>query len=67
MLLAEALSLNVVGASAKKLREKGEAVKEKDKDKRIEELAVIYEAQNLARERAEAKKRLSEQPSASSG
>jgi hypothetical protein len=66
MLLADALSLNVVGASAKKLREKGEAAKAKEKDARVEELAVIYEAQNLARERAEAKKLLSGSPSVSS-
>lgn len=58
-LLADALSLNVVGASAKKLRAKGEAAQEKAKQDQkkatVEELAVIYEAKILAEARAKVK------------
>ena len=50
-LLAEALSLNCIGASGKKLQEKGAALKSQDHQKRVEELATIYEAQALAKER----------------
>jgi hypothetical protein len=66
MILADALSLNVIGASAKKLKEKGEAAQEEKKKVQVEELAVIYEAQMLAKERYEAKKLLNTQPSVSS-
>ncbi len=51
-LLADALSLNVLGANGKKLREKGQAEQKKAK---VEELAVIYEAKILAEARAKAK------------
>ena len=53
-LLAEALSLNTVGASGKKLREKGEQMKSQDHQKKVEELALIYEAQKVATARFEA-------------
>jgi HSP90 family molecular chaperone len=54
-LLAEALSKNCVGASSKKLQEKGKAAKSEDQKKRAEELATIYEAQALAKERMAAR------------
>jgi hypothetical protein len=58
-LLAEAISLNVIGASGKKLRAKGEAIQaenaEKEKVTKVEELARIYEARILAEARAKAK------------
>jgi len=60
--LAEALSLNVMGASGKKLIAKG---KETTKEAKLEELVDIYEAKILAEERAKTKL-LSEQQSASS-
>ena len=44
-LLADALALNVAGASAKKLMEKGEAMKKK---KETEDLAKIYAAREMA-------------------
>lgn len=66
-LLAEALSLNVVGASGKKLREKGEADQKKSKKVKVEELATIYEAQAIAKERMSSRKtNMSESPSDSS-
>ena len=64
-MLADALSLNIIGASGKKLRARGEAEMTKDKDKRVEELAIIYEAQALAKERREQKKILSDSQSES--
>ncbi len=58
-LLADALSLNVMGASGKKLQQKGIEAQEKErqdqKKKEVEELAVIYEAKILAEARAKAK------------
>ncbi|MCK9570400.1 hypothetical protein M0R72_15745 [Candidatus Pacearchaeota archaeon] len=62
-LLADALSLNVIGASGKKLKEKGEAIQEKTKDQKVEELAIIYEAQKIANERILERKNLSSLPS----
>lgn len=61
-LIADALSLNVMGASGKKLIEASREQNQKDK---VEELATIYEAKILAEERAQ-KKLSSEQPLASS-
>jgi polyhydroxyalkanoate synthesis regulator phasin len=54
-LLAEALSKNCVGASSKKLQEKGKATKTEDQMRKVEELATIYEAQKLANERYQAR------------
>ena len=61
-LLAEALSLNVIGASGKKLLEKSKTAQ---KETKLEDLVNIYEAKILAEERAQ-KKLSSEQPLASS-
>jgi hypothetical protein len=65
MLLVEALSLNVIGASGKKLKEKGEKAIEENRGAKVEELALIYEAQALAKERMAARS-LNESPSDSS-
>jgi hypothetical protein len=66
MLLVDALSLNVLGASGKKLKEKGEAeqakLAAKKKETDVEELARIYEAQALAKARMAARS-LNESPS----
>lgn len=55
-LLADALALNVLGASAKKLQEKGkiaqEAEAEKSHETKVEEYALINEARILAQARA---------------
>lgn len=64
-LLVEALSLNVIGASGKKLIEKNKAVQETQRETKVEELARIYEAQALAKERMQARKNTSEPPSVS--
>lgn len=62
-LLADALSLNVMGASGKKLQEKGKMVTEKTRDAKVEELAIIYEAQKIANERILEKKNTNSLPS----
>jgi len=62
-LLADALSLNVIGASGKKLQEKAKITQEKTKDAKIEELAIIYEAQKIANERYSMRKSTNESPS----
>ena len=58
-LLADALALNVLGASAKKLHEKGKKAQEKEAEKthdeKVEEYARINEARILAAERAKRK------------
>ncbi len=55
-LLADALALNVLGASAKKLQEKGkkaqEEAAEKSHEKKVEEYSLINEARILAQARA---------------
>jgi len=55
-LLADALALNVMGASGKKLMEKGKAAQEKEASKshetKVEEYALINEARILAQARA---------------
>ncbi|MCK9569694.1 hypothetical protein M0R72_12195 [Candidatus Pacearchaeota archaeon] len=55
-LLADALALNVLGASAKKLQEKGKIAQEKEAEKshekKVEEYALINEARILAQARA---------------
>lgn len=50
-LLGDAVAKNVVGASGKKLQEKAESKKTEARTQKVEELAVIYEAQKLANER----------------
>jgi hypothetical protein len=58
-LLADALALNVMGASAKKLQEKGKAAQTeqdaKSHETKVEEYALINEARILAQARAKAK------------
>lgn len=58
-LLVDAMSLNVLGASGKKLQEKGREAKEKELAERatnqVEEYARINEARILAQARAKAK------------
>lgn len=58
-LLIDAMSLNVLGASGKKLQEKGKEAKEKALEEKaanqVEEYARINEARILAQARAEAK------------
>jgi hypothetical protein len=54
-LLAEALSLNAVGASGKKLQERGAKARSQEQQKKVEELAVIYEAQKIAAARFESR------------
>jgi hypothetical protein len=58
-LLADALSKNVIGASGKKLKERGleavEKAKGEEKKAKVEELATMYEAKILAEERAKLK------------
>jgi hypothetical protein len=58
-LLGDALSLNVLGASGKKLQEKGKAAQEKaaelSREQKVEEYARINEARILAQARAAAK------------
>lgn len=58
-LLADALALNVLGASAKKLQEKGkkaqEEMAEKSHEQKVEEYALVNEARILAQERAKRK------------
>jgi hypothetical protein len=58
-ILADALALNVLGASAKKLQEKGLAaqrvMEEKSHETKVEEYALINEARILAQARAKAK------------
>lgn len=60
-LLIDAMSLNVLGASGKKLQEKGKEAKEKALAERaanqVEEIARINEGRILAQARAEAKLR----------
>lgn len=51
-ILTDALCLNVLGASGKKLQEKGKAEQEKTKDAKIEEWAMVNEARILAKVRA---------------
>jgi len=59
VLLTDALALNVLGASGKKLIEKGKAAQkeaeEKSHDQKVEEYALINEARILAQARAKAK------------
>jgi hypothetical protein len=58
-LLTDALVLNAVGASGKKLQEKGKIAQAeqdaKSHEKKVEEYALINEARILAQERAKAK------------
>jgi hypothetical protein len=58
-LLTDALVLNAVGASGKKLQEKGKKAQEeleaKSHEKKVEEYALINEARILAQERAKVK------------
>ena len=59
LLLTDALALNAMGASGKKLIEKGKAAQkeaeEKSHDQKVEEYALINEARILAQARAKAK------------
>jgi hypothetical protein len=65
-ILADALSLNVIGASGKKLRERGEKEMAKPQKEKVEELARIYEAQGLAKERLAARKTALSEPQSDS-